>query len=130
VSESVTHDPAGSAPVIPSSLRVYGKRATEYLLARHGPARWALRGAGRRPLILAYHNIVPDGIARCGEGSLHLSRTAFTEQLDHLVSTHEIVALDALWERRDPGGGRPLAVITFDDAYRGAVTLGVAELAR
>jgi peptidoglycan/xylan/chitin deacetylase (PgdA/CDA1 family) len=77
-------------------------------------------------LVLAYHDIVPDGEAAIGDRSLHLPRARFAEQLDALARTHDVIPL----ERALAGhkGERPAAVITFDDAYRGAVTIGVSEL--
>jgi peptidoglycan/xylan/chitin deacetylase (PgdA/CDA1 family) len=77
-------------------------------------------------LVLAYHNIVPHGSVIAGDRSLHLPQSAFAGQLDALARTHDIIPL----ERALGGltGRRPAAVITFDDAYQGAVTAGVAEL--
>ena len=88
--------------------------------------RSGLRG---RTIVLAYHNIVPDGAAAVGDRSLHLSQREFARQLDLLQRTHEVVPLSELLSVPQPAQ-RPRAVITFDDAYRGAVTAGVAELAR
>jgi peptidoglycan/xylan/chitin deacetylase (PgdA/CDA1 family) len=53
----------------------------------------------------------------------------FARQLDLLAETHEVVPLTAASEPL-AATGRPRAAITFDDAYRGAVTAGVAALAR
>jgi peptidoglycan/xylan/chitin deacetylase (PgdA/CDA1 family) len=79
-------------------------------------------------LVLAYHNIVPNGENIAGDLSLHLRQSHFAAQLDALLTTHDIIPL----ERALGGytGRRPAAVITFDDAYQGAVTAGVAELAQ
>lgn len=79
-------------------------------------------------LILAYHNIVPEGESAVGDGSLHLAQRSFARQLDLLARTHDIISLDAL-ATAGATPRRPCAVITFDDAYQGAVTAGVAELA-
>ncbi len=87
-------------------------------------------------LILAYHNIVPNGEMIAGDSSLHLPQRAFAQQLDILQRTHDIIALGEIIERtqlaaRSPipsKRSKPLAVITFDDAYRGALTAGVYEL--
>lgn len=87
----------------------------------------------RRALVLAYHNIVPHGEIAEGDRSLHLSQRDFAAQLDNLRQTHEVVPLAFLLaERRAAKAGRerPFAAITFDDAYRGAVTAGLCELAR
>jgi peptidoglycan/xylan/chitin deacetylase (PgdA/CDA1 family) len=45
-----------------------------------------------------------------------------------LSATHDIVPLAAL--NSAPIGPRPRAVLTFDDAYRGAVTVGVTEIVK
>jgi peptidoglycan/xylan/chitin deacetylase (PgdA/CDA1 family) len=89
-----------------------------------GLGLWRRRDSG---LVLAYHNVVPDASHPMGDRSLHLRRCDFAAQLDDLVSTHEVVPLPTLLEARGLGN-RPLASITFDDAYVGAVTLGVAEV--
>jgi len=81
-------------------------------------------------LVLAYHNVVPRGEPIAGDRSLHLPVDDFAAQLDALMKTHDVVSLeDALV---DPAmrHGRPAAAITFDDAYQGAVTSGVDELAK
>jgi peptidoglycan/xylan/chitin deacetylase (PgdA/CDA1 family) len=78
---------------------------------------------------LAYHNVVPDSYPAFGDRSLHLPRRLFVRQLESLLATHTVVPLEQVLEtpaRR----GRPQAAITFDDGYRGAVLLGVAELAK
>jgi peptidoglycan/xylan/chitin deacetylase (PgdA/CDA1 family) len=89
-------------------------------------ARWVRRDS---LVVLTYHNIVPRSEhARQGEASLHVDRATFAEQLDVLAETHEIVGLaDVLNGVRWPSG-RPRALITFDDAYQGAMTIGVDEL--
>jgi len=92
--------------------------------------RRALRspGASRHAVILAYHNIVPDGLPHAGDRPLHLSVSSFARQLDLLAECCEVVPLPAALESSAPG--RLRVAITFDDAYRGAVTLGRAELGR
>jgi peptidoglycan/xylan/chitin deacetylase (PgdA/CDA1 family) len=105
------------------------KRVVEDTLVGSGVAAIASGRLRGQTLILAYHNIVPDDVAPGGDRSLHLPRRAFAEQLD-LVQEHcEVVALDAVRDTA-PVDGRPRVALTFDDAYRGAVTCGVAELAR
>lgn len=88
--------------------------------------RWWHR---QRTVILAYHNILPDGERASGDRSLHLPRKRFEQQLDCLSETHDVVGLDELIPTR-PRSGRPRAVITFDDAYRGAIEYGLPELSR
>lgn len=93
--------------------------------------RWLLRD---RTVVLSYHNIVPEDSSAPGDRSLHLPVDRFGDQLDLLLETHEVVPLGELWNRTPgPGSrddGRPRAVLTFDDAYTGALTLGVRELGR
>lgn len=109
-------------------MRQAAKRALEGLLCAAGlPARARRRRAGRS-LVLAYHNVVPEGERATGDASLHVSQAGFARQLDRLGETHQVVSLeDAL---RPPEGGKPRVALTFDDAYRGAVTAGVRELER
>jgi peptidoglycan/xylan/chitin deacetylase (PgdA/CDA1 family) len=95
-------------------------------------ALWSgIPGAMRRQrrghvLILAYHNIVPDDAQVAGDGSLHLPQRKFAEQLDSLVRTHDVIPLATALAGYS--GARPAVVLTFDDAYEGAVTAGVSEL--
>ena len=88
-------------------------------------SRYTLRGD---ILILAYHNIIPTGMALCGDRSLHLPQVEFAAQLDLLPRTHDVVSLDQALHYPSGVRARPQVVITFDDAYRGAVTAGVREL--
>jgi peptidoglycan/xylan/chitin deacetylase (PgdA/CDA1 family) len=91
------------------------------------PVGWMtqLRVQGKR-LILAYHGIIPEGAAPAGEPALFVGQREFARQLDALAAETEVVPLDRIDE---PGNGRPRVAITIDDAYRGAVTVGVHELA-
>jgi len=91
----------------------------------------ALRRAarGQHALILAYHNVVPDSCPPFGDRSLHLPRRLFVRQLERLLATHTVVPLDELLTPNQ-GSRRPRAAITFDDGYRGAVVIGVEELAK
>ncbi|CAN5608749.1 polysaccharide deacetylase family protein [soil metagenome] len=107
------------------------KSGIEVALCRSGITAVIRRRRAADTLILAWHNIVPAGSAAAGDRSLHLPQGAFGRQLDLLRRTHDVVPLEALLER--PGGSgrsRPRAVITFDDAYQGALTAGVEELRR
>jgi peptidoglycan/xylan/chitin deacetylase (PgdA/CDA1 family) len=72
---------------------------------------------------------VPDGVQPAGDRSLHLPRSHFAQQLDALVKTHDVIALDRVLSDSSDNR-RPRAAITFDDAYTGAVTMGVDELAK
>lgn len=106
------------------------KHAVERVLARGGPVAVARRLSRSRALILAYHNVLPEGATAGGDRSLHLPRAEFAEQLDLLARTHRVVPLEALLGAEPSPSARPRVAITFDDAYRGAVTCAVQELAR
>jgi peptidoglycan/xylan/chitin deacetylase (PgdA/CDA1 family) len=97
------------------------------LLAAGVAGAWRATRRGRT-LVLAYHDVVPAGERPCGDRSLHLPQESFAAQLDALVATHDVVALST--EALEPHRGRPRAIITFDDAYRGALTVGLDELER
>lgn len=80
-------------------------------------------------LVLAFHNIVPNGERATGDLSLHLPQRLFARLLDSLAETHEVVPLtSALQPEADPR--RPRIAITFDDAYAGALNAGVDEVVR
>lgn len=109
-----------------ADLVTWWKRPAEWVLART-LGRWALGRRTGRTLILAYHNVVPDAEAGQGEASLHLRRSEFARQLELLRQSHEVVSLEDCLEGSD-GRGPPRVVITFDDAYRGALTCGLREV--
>lgn len=106
------------------------RTAAEHVLIRSGIERLARRRHRRDVLILAYHNIVPTGCEITGDRSLHLRQDAFARQLDVLARTHDVMPLAIALTAPPARGDRPAAAITFDDAYAGAVTAGVSELAR
>jgi len=113
----------------PPGLRTLLKRSVEKVLCRGGFARAARLRRRGETLVLAYHNVVPHGESCEGDRSLHLTQRDFGRQLDLLARTHDVVPLAELFASRS-ARGRPRAVVTFDDAYRGAVTAGVEELSR
>jgi peptidoglycan/xylan/chitin deacetylase (PgdA/CDA1 family) len=103
------------------------KVVAEKALIKIGIERFAQRRLRERILVLAYHNILPQGERSRGDSSLHLSQREFGNQLDALAESHEVVALETLLSGQ-PSSGASRVVITFDDAYVGAVTVGVEEL--
>ena len=105
------------------------KRVAEAGLLRAGAARLARLTRANRLLVLAYHNVVPYGEQPVGERSLYLPQAQFRAQLDHLALRCRVVPLDDAFAE-GPAGKLPRVVITFDDAYLGAVTVGVEEVAR
>lgn len=109
-------------------VRGLTKRTVEGAVAASGVPALA-RSFGRASIvILAYHNVVPDEAVPVGDRSLHIPRKAFAQQLDLLMQTHRIVPLDDLVHNDLRSADRARAVITFDDAYHGAVTIGLDEL--
>ena len=83
-----------------------------------------------RALVLLYHNVVPDGVQASGELSLHLPFEQFCSHLDVLARTCDVVSLQELVVGGADPMGRPRVAITFDDAYAGALSIGVTELVR
>src|SRR6476646_910636 len=110
------------------TVRAGLKQAVERLLIGAGVAGVSRARLRHRSVVLAYHNVVPDDAPPVGDLSLHLSQSRFAAQLDELARHAEVVPLDAVFSRAV--GKRPRVAITFDDAYLGAVTRGVDELAR
>jgi peptidoglycan/xylan/chitin deacetylase (PgdA/CDA1 family) len=106
------------------------KRVAERALIASGVATAARASRRGDILILAYHNVLPDGARVVGDTSLHLSRREFVRQLDALVESHDVVPLASVSAKRNESQNRPRVVITFDDAYVGALTVALPELAR
>ncbi len=109
-------------------MRQLVKSCFESVITSSGATAVALAVRRGATLVLAYHGIVPEGGAAAGDLSLHLRRARFAEQLDELMRTHEIVPLGDL--AREHARARPRAIITFDDAYRGTLEVGLPELVR
>jgi peptidoglycan/xylan/chitin deacetylase (PgdA/CDA1 family) len=106
------------------------KRLVERGLVALSLDRVARRRLDPSGVILAWHNIVPRGEAPAGDLSLHTDQARFGEQLDVLAETHDVLTLEEAREAVPEPGERAWAVVTFDDAYRGALTAGLDELAR
>lgn len=107
-------------------MRALVKRSWESALSSPAVGWVTQRRVRAKRLILAYHGIIPEGARPAGEPGLFIRQRDFASQLDVLVAEAEVVALDRL---DDEGGARPRVAITIDDAYRGAVTVAVGELA-
>lgn len=105
------------------------KQVVEKTLLHFGFDRIVRRAHAGDTLVLAYHNVVPAGHEAVGDRSLHVHQRVFAAQMDSLLSTHDVVPLAAL-ENSAANASRPRAVITFDDAYHGALTAGLEELRR
>lgn len=103
------------------------KHVAERVLIGSGVALFARRRLRQRTLVLAYHNVLPDGRPRSGDLSLHLPRREFARQLDVLAQTHDVIPIADL-SNAPQSSERPRVILTFDDAYAGALTCGVDEL--
>lgn len=110
--------------------RSVARSAAEHVLTWSGVERLARARRRSAVFIFAYHNIVPKGCGIRGDRSLHLPQEVFARQLDVLARTHDVMPLSRALSPSATRGTRPTAAITFDDAYAGAVTAGVSELAR
>jgi len=110
-------------------LRSILKRSLELVGAHGGFGSLGRFGRRRDVIVLAYHNVVADEAIIRGDASLHIRERDFRRQVEGLVRTHDIVPLSSIFEASERRSGRPRAVITFDDAYLGAVTRGVHVLA-
>lgn len=115
-------------PRTSSRARILFRRTAELALTGSGFAALLRRRSRGSTSVLAYHNVVPSREAGHADSSLHLPLPRFIAQIERLARTHDIVDLEDATGASD--GTRPRAVITFDDAYRGAVTLALPELIR
>lgn len=104
------------------------RRAAEIVATRGGATAAARHLSRHHVAVLAYHNVVLPGDAGRGDSSLHLPLPAFLEQIERVARTHEIV--DLRTAALTSSHARPRAIITFDDAYRGAIDLALPELRR
>lgn len=102
-------------------------------IAKRGLERLVCLGVGQsrrmrgRSLILAYHNVVPDHAAGLGDRSLHLPLGTFLRQLALIADHCNVVTLTELLAGAIHPD-RPNVAITFDDAYRGALELGLPAI--
>ena len=113
-----------------TSARTRIRIAAEIALTASGFGRLSRFRVRNGTLVLAYHNVVPRGESVAGDRSLHLPVSHFAAQLDALTKTHDVLSLEDALNGPAMRRGRPAAAITFDDAYQGAVTCGVDELAK
>jgi peptidoglycan/xylan/chitin deacetylase (PgdA/CDA1 family) len=105
------------------------KQLLERALVRAGLPRVGRLRSRNRILVLAYHNVLPPHeVETAGDSSLHLSHRDFSAQLELLCRTHSVISLEDALSGRHTDSTRPRAVITFDDAYSGAVRFAVPEL--
>ena len=111
-----------------AAARTTARVAAEIVLTTSGLAALSRRRMHDAIAILAYHNVVAPADAGRGDASLHLPLDRFIRQIERLARTHDIIDIEDA--AAPPGKGRPRAIITFDDAYRGAVTLALPELVK
>ena len=97
------------------------RECAEVLLGA-GAAAWRVRNrAPSDRLVLAFHNVIPDRSPAIGDQSLHLPLSSFRSLIDRLTDLCSPVRLG----EPTATGARPTFAVTFDDAYRGAVTLAL-----
>jgi peptidoglycan/xylan/chitin deacetylase (PgdA/CDA1 family) len=104
------------------------KRAIERAAVVSGLPRLGNILNKNRCVVLMYHNIVPSGVEAVGDLSLHLTQPDFAEHLDLFERHFDVVPLIDLLDDHASTVERPRIAITFDDAYVGALTVGVQEL--
>ncbi len=115
-------------------MRARLRRLVERGLVRAGAAQAAAWRGRHGAIVLAYHNVVPDPRWAAGDASLHLGVDEFRAQLDWLAEAFEVLPLVRTLRYTaggtvvDRGSGRPKVAITFDDAYVGALVLGLEEV--
>lgn len=120
---------SGPSPWRPRAL---AKRFLEKGLTA-GPARLLLvRRSFGRAVILAYHNVIPDGEEHTGAFGTHVRMEDFRWQIDVLEDLCSVVPLlEILNPCRGSTKEQRLKVsITFDDAYAGTLREALPELAR
>jgi peptidoglycan/xylan/chitin deacetylase (PgdA/CDA1 family) len=109
------------------------KAGVEAVLGNPVTFRMLSAGLGPSTLVLAFHNVVSESAVPRGDQSLHLPVTTFCRIVDWLAEEFDVVpldeALDSVGSLASPGG-KPRAVITFDDAYVGAISVAIPELWR
>lgn len=105
------------------------KELVEMGAARSGISRALVRRATPSVAILGYHNIIPDGEHPVGDIALHVPQRRFSDQLDLVLETHDVVGLEEIDVAHNMSE-RPKVVLTFDDAYRGTIIAGFEELRR
>lgn len=110
-------------------MRARLKRLAEHALIKSGIEGFVRKRQPGGILVLAYHNVLPHGEPSRGDRSLHLPVGEFAKQLDAIVATHDVIPLGAISDT-DTGLSDSRVVITFDDAYHGALLTAVPELTR
>lgn len=106
------------------------KRLVEQAIATATRLPFVSSRMSGRTLILAYHNVTPPGCPSVGERSAHIPWETFVDHLDVIERVAQVMPLASLFESRPLESDRPHVVLTFDDAYAGAVGYGIPEIVR
>lgn len=109
--------------------RGLSRSALERTLSFPPILRYFERRTQGKCVVLAYHNVIPDNEPVSGDPGAHLRISDFCGQLDLLSQTARILPLEDLITH-EPIGDDLRVAITFDDAYRGTLLLGLPELVR
>jgi peptidoglycan/xylan/chitin deacetylase (PgdA/CDA1 family) len=105
-------------------IRSLVKATAAAALERAGVAAWIGSHPAKAalPLVIGYHRVVDDFRvhARGYMPSMLISTATLEKQLDWIGRRYEYADPDRMdrWLRDGRSGGRPVAVITFDDGYR------------
>ncbi|MEE7455352.1 polysaccharide deacetylase [Methylorubrum populi] len=108
-------------------------RAGFRAVAASGADRWLAPAARGRGLILTFHHVRPEPAAAFAPNALLSITPDFLDRTLSLLAARgfETIGLDHVPERlAEPPGGRPFAVLTFDDGYRDNVEHARPVLAR
>jgi len=81
-------------------------------------------------VVLCYHNVVAGDRPVSGDPGLHMPRDRFARQVEWLARHYRIVSLREFVAPQSARASRPLAAITFDDAYAGVFEHAVPVLDR
>ncbi len=113
-----------------AAVRRWVKQAAEGVLSGDLAANVGRQRMARRGLVLAYHNVIPPSLGPVGERSLHVHADSFARQLDILMASARVVPLSTLLSADGAAAddARLPVAVTFDDGYRGALSLGLREL--
>jgi peptidoglycan/xylan/chitin deacetylase (PgdA/CDA1 family) len=98
-----------------------------------GADRWLAPAARGRGVILTFHHVRPEPVPGFAPNALLSITPAFLDRTLTLLAARgfDLIGLDQVPERlAAPEGGRPFAVLTFDDGYRDNVEHAQAVLAR
>ena len=108
-------------------------RAGFRAVAASGADRWLAPAARGRGLILTFHHVRPEPVAAFAPNALLSITPDFLDRTLSLLAARgfETIGLDRVPERLAAApGGRPFAVLTFDDGYRDNVEHARPVLAR